>query len=77
MGSQLSGELVVGVDCEILRSPPAEDPVGPTGDRIQIEDGKRPPSFSSDQAHRGRREAPDGDHTPNGVVPCQPPELAT
>ena len=77
MGSQLSGELVVGVDCEILRSPSAEDPVGSPGDGVQIENGQRPPSFSSDQAHRGRREASDGDHTPNGVVPCQPSEFAT
>ena len=47
----------MGVDGEI-GAPAAQDPVGPPGDGIQIENGQRPPGFSCDQAHRGRREAP-------------------
>ena len=77
MGGQLTGELVMGVDGEILGAPAAQDPVGPPGDRIQIENDQRPSGFSCDQAHRGRGEASDGDHASNGVVLGQPPEFAT
>ena len=77
MGSQLPGELVMGVDGEILGAPAAQDPIGPPGDRIQIENGQWPPGFSCDQARRGRREASNGDHASNGVVLGQPSEFAT
>ena len=61
---QLPGKLVVGVDGEILGSPPAQDSVGSPGDSIQIQYRQRPASFSSDEADRGRRKAPNGDHAP-------------
>ena len=77
MGGQLSGEPVVGVDCEILGSPAAQHAIGSPGNRIQIQDRQRPAGFSRDQSNRGGGKSSNGDHTANRVALGQTPEFLT
>ena len=75
MGGQFPGELVVGVDCEILGSPAAQDAIGSPGDGIQIQNRQRPAGLSRDQPNGGRSKSPNGDHTTNRVALGQTPKF--